>query len=342
MKTHDIFLSHAREDKHTLVEPLVKALNKLGIKVWFDKTALSVGDSLLENIDRGLAESIFGAVVLSPAFFAKRWPKYEADALLERERRAETMILTVWHNLEYDEVAAWSPALADRLPIRSQGQSIPAIAIEIIKIIRPDILTNIHKRMAALVESAKAKSGVCKLSDVVASPVQHQELPSDLLGRIRLIRASLLSVYPHSFEFWLDGFRRDSHPTENVAEWEHIAAVFQEYVWTTPLSVEQQASVFAVIVGITNGMPPKASNLPHGAVEDLTAMLKSTVPQIDPPDEIPFRDADAKGLNDVMRVFYAEHDKERFPKDPPKEIVRELLGETARRGPKHSGRKKKR
>jgi hypothetical protein len=42
----DVFISHASEDKEAFVEPLATELRKRGLKVWFDKFELKVGDSL--------------------------------------------------------------------------------------------------------------------------------------------------------------------------------------------------------------------------------------------------------------------------------------------------------
>ena len=52
------------------------------MKVWFDAFALTVGDSLRRSIDRGLAQSRFGIVILSEVFFAKHLPPLELDGLV--------------------------------------------------------------------------------------------------------------------------------------------------------------------------------------------------------------------------------------------------------------------
>src|ERR1700735_20319 len=148
MKKWDLFISHAKEDKKDVVEPLAINLERLGVRVWYDKLSLSTGDRLSATIDNGLKNSIFGLLVISPAFLAKRWPKYEGKFLLKREKAADTMILSLWHNVEYEQVHTWSPELADRLPIRTHRLRSIDIALQVIKVIRPDILTNVHKRVA--------------------------------------------------------------------------------------------------------------------------------------------------------------------------------------------------
>jgi hypothetical protein len=43
---HDIFISHASEDKDDLVRPLAEALQRLSVSVWHDEFSLQIGDTL--------------------------------------------------------------------------------------------------------------------------------------------------------------------------------------------------------------------------------------------------------------------------------------------------------
>lgn len=61
------------------------ALQSLGANIWYDEFALRVGDSPSKSIDRGLAESRYGIVVLSKAFIGKVWPHYELRGLIARD-----------------------------------------------------------------------------------------------------------------------------------------------------------------------------------------------------------------------------------------------------------------
>lgn len=112
----DVFISHAGEDKDSVARPLSQALLARGWKVWLDELELTIGDSLSGRIDAALAQSHFGVVVLSPAFFAKEWPQRELAGLAAREVDAGTkVILPVWHNVDRHYVAQRSPILADRV-----------------------------------------------------------------------------------------------------------------------------------------------------------------------------------------------------------------------------------
>jgi hypothetical protein len=111
----DVFISHASEDKRAVVEPLVRALQETGLRVWYDKFSLSVGDRLRRSIDEGLRLSRFGIVVLSPHFFRKHWPQVELDGLAQREVGGTKVVLPIWVDLTYDDVRKESLTLADRI-----------------------------------------------------------------------------------------------------------------------------------------------------------------------------------------------------------------------------------
>src|SRR2546425_6532280 len=111
-KTWDIFVCHASEDKDSFVRPLAEALACLGLHVWYDEFSLKVGDSLSASIDKGLAGSAFGIVVLSPAFIGKPWPEHELRGLVTRDVHEGNVILPIWHGVTLEDVVRFSPPLA--------------------------------------------------------------------------------------------------------------------------------------------------------------------------------------------------------------------------------------
>jgi hypothetical protein len=118
---HDFFISHASEDKETIALPLASALREQGFEVWYDDFTLRIGDSLRESIERGLATSRFGVVILSPRFFAKHWPKQELNALFALESSdGQKRILPVVHDLTFVKLAEYSPLLADRRGVSTE------------------------------------------------------------------------------------------------------------------------------------------------------------------------------------------------------------------------------
>jgi hypothetical protein len=135
---YDVFISHASDDKPTLVKALAEALSAKGITVWYDAYTLSVGDGLRESIDEGLKSSRYGIVVLSPAFFKKDWPKQELEGLFARQTSdGVKVILPVWHQVTSTEVAKFSPMLAGRLAAKSTD-GIEQVVKDLLEVIRPD------------------------------------------------------------------------------------------------------------------------------------------------------------------------------------------------------------
>lgn len=130
-QTYDFFISHASEDKDGFVRELAETLRAKGARVWYDEFSLKVGDSLRRNIDRGLAGSRFGVVVLSEAFFRKEWPQRELDGIVTLETQGSMRILPVWHKVTIDEVAGYSPTLADKVARNTSLKGVNDIAAEL-------------------------------------------------------------------------------------------------------------------------------------------------------------------------------------------------------------------
>ena len=135
LNRYDVFISHASEDKEDFADSLASALEVTGLKVWYDTNELQIGDSIRGAIDRGLSESRYGLIVLSPAFFSKEWTRYELDGLVALDHDA---ILPVWHNVTRDDVLKFSPTLADRFALSSSIHSVSAIAQQIADKVRQE------------------------------------------------------------------------------------------------------------------------------------------------------------------------------------------------------------
>ena len=80
-KHYDVFISHASEDKDSFVRPLANMLEQTGLKVWYDEFSLRLGDSLSASIDKGIMDSRYGILILSPNFLNKNWTDYEYRSL---------------------------------------------------------------------------------------------------------------------------------------------------------------------------------------------------------------------------------------------------------------------
>jgi hypothetical protein len=134
---YDAFISHASEDKDELVRALAEQLRLERVEVWYDEFSLRVGDSLRRSIDKGLAQSRYGIVILSPAFFEKQWGEWELDGLVARQNSGDrALILPIWHGVTRDEVMEYSPSLAGRLAIDSEV-GLHEIVRKLLEVVRP-------------------------------------------------------------------------------------------------------------------------------------------------------------------------------------------------------------
>ena len=132
---YDVFISHASEDKDDVVRPLAQALIEKRLKVWYDEFELKIGDSLRRKIDRGLAKSRFGVVVLSKAFIKKGWTNYELDGIVSKANTEEQILLPIWHGITKQEVINYSPSLADKVARNTASYTVEEIAEEIAELI---------------------------------------------------------------------------------------------------------------------------------------------------------------------------------------------------------------
>ena len=133
-KKWDVFISHASEDKAAFVRQLAEALRAAGLQVWYDEFSLKLGDSLRGTVDFGIANSRYGVVVLSNAFFEKQWPQNELDGLSSREVNGQKVILPIWHQIDRATVALFSPMLSGRLAAQS-SDGVPKVVEQILAVL---------------------------------------------------------------------------------------------------------------------------------------------------------------------------------------------------------------
>jgi hypothetical protein len=134
-KSYDVFISYASEDKDGVASPLAHTLRDKGLTVWFDEFEMKIGDSLRRKIDKGLAGSRFGIVILSQYFLKKGWTNYELDGIITRSITGEQVVLPIWHNISKQEVINFSPSLADKLARNTAMHTLEEIAEEICEVI---------------------------------------------------------------------------------------------------------------------------------------------------------------------------------------------------------------
>ena len=184
-KEYDAFICHASEDKKEVAEPLAKMLIAKDLKVWYDRFTLTVGDSLRQKIDDGLARSRYGVVILSPSFFKKDWPKRELDGLAAIENsEGRKVILPVWHDIDRDQVVKYSPTLAGRLASKTK-EGLEVVLNDLLKVIL-EPRGNQPTRAVPRYEQRGSRSETVPASRMV--PVSPFRLSTDLEKKLKVAR----------------------------------------------------------------------------------------------------------------------------------------------------------
>ncbi|MET0396807.1 MAG: toll/interleukin-1 receptor domain-containing protein [Longimicrobiaceae bacterium] len=178
----DYFISHASEDKDLVARPLAHVLCASDFQVWYDEFSLRVGDSLFQSISRGLAESSFGVVVLSPAFMQKSWTQNELAGIWARETATRKLLLPVWHRVGAAQVAERMPMLADRVAV-STDKGLQHVAEEIVRASYPDRISDLPLSLQEAEKTAHARDtlrglidGGASVNDLRLFLSAHQEL----------------------------------------------------------------------------------------------------------------------------------------------------------------------
>jgi TIR domain len=253
---YDVFISHASEDKDTFVREFASKLHDTGLSVWYDEFTLEVGDSLSGAIDKGLVSSKYGIIVISDHFLKKDWPEYELRGLLARQIGGKKIILPIWHNLDRKQLLNYSPTLADRIALKTD-QGIDSVALQIIRIVRPDIFRAIMAtyRWKLSIENAidnALETGnfqLKKLSDYKKGPRRRQQLTDGQMRRVRITSLLLQEVESDdSFEKSYDLFLRDIPVEDEIQHWEWLALVFHQYKLHRNCSADELENLYRGII----------------------------------------------------------------------------------------------
>ncbi|HVR98245.1 MAG TPA: toll/interleukin-1 receptor domain-containing protein [Thermoanaerobaculia bacterium] len=285
---YDLFISHASEDKAPVVLPIVDVLSKFGLRIWLDERVLEVGDSLSEAIDRGLARSRYGVVVLSPAFLSKRsgWPGYELRGLNAKEVGSGKVILPIWHNVSRAEVLDHSPLLADKFALDTSRFSHGEIALRILKVVRPQIFNNLYRWSLFKERFQKGSVEFRPLSELKRGPIRHYTLPKSLLLRARIVHEILSEASYLTLGDLIDNFRRDAYPEEEMRIWENIAAAYAIYTKERSLQQEEKRRVLGTLLSISMQTDETLSHLlkenpKDKELWDLVETYGSVIPKVD-------------------------------------------------------------
>ncbi len=115
------FISHDSRDKEVLVSDLALKLTQRFCPVWYDDFSLGVGDNLRKSIEKGLRETKYCILVLSPNFLNnKGWGEAEFESIFAKNIDSdENLILPIWHNVNKNQVKEFCLSLSNIVALMS-------------------------------------------------------------------------------------------------------------------------------------------------------------------------------------------------------------------------------
>lgn len=132
----DVFLCHAWDDRNGVARELHDLLESRGVSVWFSEKDVRLGSTLLREIDKGLANSRLGIVLVTPAFLQRVTAEGIADkelsALLARD-----LLVPIVHNTTYEALREISPLLGSRSGLSTADDPMPCVAAKLAELVSP-------------------------------------------------------------------------------------------------------------------------------------------------------------------------------------------------------------
>lgn len=139
----DIFLCHAWDDRLGAAKQLHDLLEDKNVSVWFSEKDVMLGQPLMREIDRGLAKSRVGIVLVTPALLSRLQSQGVADKELSA-LLARGLLVPIVHGTTYDELRDVSPLLGSRAGLSTAEETMIQIAEKL-----ADLVTVEPERLAA-------------------------------------------------------------------------------------------------------------------------------------------------------------------------------------------------
>jgi len=132
----DFFLCHAWDDRRGPAKDLHDQLESVGVSVWFSEKDIPLGIPFLREIDKGLAKSKIGIVLVTPALLERL--RAEAGSIADRELSAllaRDQLIPVVHNTTYEALRDVSPMLASRNGLNTAENTMMNVAAKLAELV---------------------------------------------------------------------------------------------------------------------------------------------------------------------------------------------------------------
>ena len=130
----DAFLCHAWDDRLGAAKDLHDLLEARGVRVWFSEKDVGLGVPLMRAIDKGLAASRVGIVLVTPAMLGRLPAESIADKELSALLAGERLVPVV-HQTTFEKLRDVSPLLASRSGLSTAEESMAEVAAKIAELV---------------------------------------------------------------------------------------------------------------------------------------------------------------------------------------------------------------
>lgn len=130
----DVFLCHAWDDRNGAAKELHDLLEAAGVKVWFSEKDLGLGVPMMRAIDKGIANSRIGLVLVTPALLSRLPNEGVADKELST-LLFDNKLVPIVHNTTYEALRNVSPMLASRTGLDTAEDSMATVATKIAELV---------------------------------------------------------------------------------------------------------------------------------------------------------------------------------------------------------------
>jgi len=130
----DVFLCHAWDDRGGAAKELHDLLELRGVSVWFSEKDVALGTPLLREIDRGLAKSRVGVVLVTPALLNRLQGASISDKELSA-LLAGDLLVPIVHQTTYEALREVSPLLASRTGLSTAENTMAEVAAKLAELI---------------------------------------------------------------------------------------------------------------------------------------------------------------------------------------------------------------
>lgn len=92
------------------------------------------------------------------------------------------------------------------------------------------------------------ESTIVPAASLQPGPIQHAQLTEKQLERVSKLHQTFVDVDKSSLETWIDNFKRDDNPDNEIAIWERVASAYIKYCSQHQLTIAARKEVHSILL----------------------------------------------------------------------------------------------